>query len=54
MPTEHDSVHKNIYINLAKLQAGTLQTLQDEAETMEPSYRATARSAAGLTSRERR
>lgn len=53
-PTESGSARKNIYINLAKLQAGTLQTLQDEAETMEPSYRATARSAAGLTSRERR
>ncbi|XP_076436491.1 uncharacterized protein LOC143276007 isoform X3 [Babylonia areolata] len=46
---EAGGARRNIYINLAKLQTGMLQTLHDEAETLEPSYRQTARSNADLT-----
>ncbi|KAK7504361.1 hypothetical protein BaRGS_00004227 [Batillaria attramentaria] len=52
--SEPGGTQRSIQINLAKLQTGTLQTLQDEAETLEPTFRPTARSALDQTARERR
>ncbi|KAK7095264.1 leucine-rich repeat and IQ domain-containing protein 3-like isoform X2 [Littorina saxatilis] len=52
MPGEPGGRRQNIYINLAKLQTGTLQTLHNEAEKMDAGYPPTARSE--LASRERK
>ena len=51
---EQFAARRNIYINLAKLQTGTMQTLHDEAERMPTTYRQTARSAADPTAREKK
>ena len=52
MLLEPEGGGRTIYINLAKLQAGTLQALQDEADTLDPAtYRGTARSAADASCR---